>query len=52
VTGEAEKPFYRARTAIDTLALVETPLAAVSAEGGSTALRQWRRPELNRRPWP
>ncbi len=52
VAGEAEKPFCRARTAIDTLALVETPLAAASAEGGSTGLRQWRRPELNRRPWP
>ena len=51
VTDEAEKPFYRARTAIDTLALVETPLAAAGAEGGSSGLRQWRRPELNRRLW-
>lgn len=48
---EGEEHFYRARTAIDTLALVETPLAGTSEEGGSSALRQWRRPELNRRPW-
>jgi site-specific DNA recombinase len=48
---EGEKRFYRARTAIDTLALVETPVLKTSEDGSSSGLRQWRRPELNRRPW-
>jgi site-specific DNA recombinase len=48
----AGKPFYRAFTAIDTLALVEIPLDGAPVDAGSSALRQWRRPESNRHPWP
>jgi site-specific DNA recombinase len=41
VTGEAAKPFYRAKTALDAIALVETPLPRSTEEGGSSALREW-----------
>jgi site-specific DNA recombinase len=52
IKGEAEKPFYRAETALEGLALIESPLVPTPGDGGSRGLRQWRRPELNRRPRP
>ncbi len=47
---EADKPFYRAKTALDAISLVETPLPGTSEEGGSSALRQWRRRDSNSDP--
>jgi site-specific DNA recombinase len=48
VTPDIGRPFYRALTSIDALALTEAPPA--DAEGGSNSLRRWRRRELNPRP--
>jgi hypothetical protein len=48
VMPDIGRPFYRAVTSIDALALTETPPAG--AEGGSNSLRRWRRRELNPRP--
>jgi len=48
VTPDIGRPFYRAVTTLDALALTETPPAG--AEGGSNALQRWRRRELNPRP--
>lgn len=45
---KGEERFYRARTALDTLALIETPLGG-SAEEGSSALRKWGRQDSNLR---
>lgn len=42
------RPFYRAITSLDALALIETPPAG--AEGGSNSWQRWRRRELNPRP--
>jgi site-specific DNA recombinase len=50
VTPEIGRPFYQATTAIDALALIETPPDRDGAEGGSNSLRRWRRRELNPRP--
>jgi hypothetical protein len=50
VTDEAEKPFYRAKTALDAIALVEAPLPRSAEEGGSNALQQWRRRDSNSDP--
>jgi len=47
VTPDIGRPFYRALTSIDVLALTEPPSGA---EGGSNPLRRWRRRELNPRP--
>ena len=48
VTSDIGRPFYRAVTSIDALALTEAPPAG--AEGGSHSLQRWRRRELNPRP--
>jgi site-specific DNA recombinase len=48
VTPDIGRPFYRALTSIDALALTEAPPAG--AEGGSNSLQRWRRRELNPRP--
>jgi hypothetical protein len=50
VTPEIGRSFYQATTAIDALALIETPPDRDGAEGGSITLRRWRRRELNPRP--
>ena len=50
ITPEIGRPFYQASTAIDALALIETPPDRDGAEGGSNSLRRWRRRELNPRP--
>ena len=47
VTPEIGRPFYRAITTLDALALIEPPSGA---EGGSNSLQRWRRRELNPRP--
>jgi hypothetical protein len=51
VTPDIGRPFYRAATTLDALALIEEPPPAV-AEGGSNSLQRWRRRELNPRPQP
>ena len=51
VTADIGRPFYRAVTTLDALALIEEPPPA-GAEGGSNSLRRWRRRELNPRPQP
>ena len=48
VTPDIGRPFYRAVTSIDALALTESPPAG--AEGGSNSLQRWRRWESNPRP--
>ena len=48
VTPVIGRPFCRALTSIDALALTEAPPAG--AEGGSNSLQKWRRRELNPRP--
>ena len=48
VTPDIGRPFYRAITTLDALALTESPPAV--AEGGSNSLQRWRRRELNPRP--
>ncbi len=50
VPVEVGRPYYRALTAIDTLALIETPPEPDSPDGGSTSLRSWRWGESNPRP--
>jgi len=54
VTPDIGRPFYRAVTSLDALALIETPPGG--AEGGSNSLQRWRRRESNpgprsRRKW-
>ncbi len=46
-TAEAGRPYYVARTLLDTLALIEPP---PGSEGGSNCLSWWRRRESNPRP--
>jgi hypothetical protein len=41
-TPDIGRPFYRAATTLDALALIEEPPPA-GAEGGSNSLRKWRR---------
>ncbi len=48
VTPDIGRPFYRAVTTLDAVALTEPPTAG--AEGGSNTLRRWRRWESNPRP--
>jgi hypothetical protein len=48
ITPDIGRPFYRAVTSIDALALTESPPGG--AEGGSNSLQRWRRRELNPRP--
>jgi hypothetical protein len=45
VTPDIGGPFYRAVTAVDALALIETPSGGT--EGGSNSLQRWRRRESN-----
>jgi len=49
VTPDIGRPFDRAVTTLDALALIEEPPPA-GAEGGSNSLQRWRRRELNPRP--
>jgi site-specific DNA recombinase len=49
-TPDIGRPFYRAITTLDALALIETPSDQSGAEGGSNSLQRWRRRELNPRP--
>ena len=44
------KPYYRAITRIDTIAVLETPSGEQSLDSGSKSLRKWRRWESNPRP--
>ena len=46
VTPDIGRPFYRAVTTLDALALIEEP-PPTGAEGGSNSLPRWRRRELN-----
>jgi len=41
VAVDVGRPYYRAVTSIDALALVETPPADGPAEGGSNSLQRW-----------
>ncbi|MBA3552377.1 MAG: hypothetical protein H0W27_05850 [Actinobacteria bacterium] len=50
VPVEVGRPYYRAATAIDTLALIETPPELDGPDGGSTSLRSWRWRDSNPRP--
>ena len=50
VTPEVGRPYYRAKTNLDVLALVENEPDSGGPESGSTALRWWRRRESNPRP--
>ena len=47
VTPEVGRPYYRAKTNLDVLALVENEPDSGGPESGSTALRWWRRRESN-----
>ena len=47
-TPDIGRPFYRAVTTLDAVALIDEP--PPGAEGGSDTLRRWRRRELNPRP--
>ena len=47
VTPELGRPYYRAKTNLDVLALVENEPDSGGPESGSTALRWWRRRESN-----
>ena len=47
VAVDVGRPYYRAVTSIDALALIETPPADGPGEGGSNSLRKWRRRESN-----
>ena len=49
VTPDIGRPFYRAVTTLDALALIETLSDRDGAEGGSNSLRRWRRRESNPR---
>jgi hypothetical protein len=46
VTPDIGRPFYRALTTLDALALVDEP-PSTGAEGGSNSLQRWRRRESN-----
>lgn len=50
VKAEIGRPYYLARTSIDTLALIDTPPDPSGPGGGSNSLRSWRRADSNRRP--
>jgi hypothetical protein len=42
-TPDIGRPCYRAVTTLDALALIEPPSDQSGTEGGSNALREWRR---------
>ncbi len=48
--GEIGRPYYLARTSLDTLALLAPPPGQGGPDGGSNGLRWWRRRESNPRP--
>jgi site-specific DNA recombinase len=48
VRPDIGRPFYRASTTLDALALIETPLDPAGADTGSTSLRKWTLPGSNR----
>ena len=48
--GDVGRPYYLAQTAIDCIALLETP-PGEAPDGGSNSLRKWRRRESNPRPY-
>ena len=48
--GEIGRPYFVARTSLDTLALLAPPPGQDGPEGGSNSLRWWRRRESNPRP--
>ncbi len=48
--GEIGRPYYVARTSLDTLALLTPPPGQDDPDGGSNSLRWWRRRESNPRP--
>jgi len=48
--GHIGRPYYVARTSLDTLALLAPPPGQDGPEGGSNSLRWWRRRESNPRP--
>lgn len=50
VRPEVGRPYYRAVSTLDALAIVEADPEDGASEPGSTALRQWRRGESNPRP--
>jgi len=50
VPVDVGRPYYRALTSIDALALIETPSEGDPPEGGSNSLPKWRRWESNPRP--
>jgi hypothetical protein len=45
--GEIGRPYYMARTTLDTLSLLAPPPGEDGPEGGSNSLRWWRRRESN-----
>ena len=45
--GDIGRPYYLARTSIDTLALLDPMPGAEGSESGSNSLRWWRRRESN-----
>ena len=47
--GDLGKPFYRARSTLQTLALLEHLPGDSGPDGGSNSLRWWRRRESNPR---
>ena len=51
VCPDIGRPFYRAVTALDALALIETPSASNGTEGGSNSLQRWRRSYVAQTPW-
>lgn len=48
--GQIGRPYYVARTSLDTLALLAPLPGQNDPEGGSNSLRWWRRRESNLRP--
>jgi hypothetical protein len=48
--GEIGRPYYMARTTLDTLSLLAPPPGEDGPEAGSNSLRWWRRRESNPRP--
>ncbi len=48
--GDIGRPYYTARTSLNTLALLDTPLDDGGGDTGSNSLRWWRRGDSNSRP--
>ena len=45
--GDLDRPFYKATTSLNTLALVDPLIEDEGLEGGSNSLQWWRRGESN-----